>query len=46
MGKTKKQRKGAKGDESGSEVEVDTQELIEKANAKKPKPKKKQGRWR
>ncbi|KAL1505433.1 hypothetical protein ABEB36_005003 [Hypothenemus hampei] len=38
MGKAKKQRKGAKGDESDSEVEVNAQELIEKANVKKLKP--------
>lgn len=37
MGKAKKQRKGAKGDESDSDVEVETQELIEKVTAKKSK---------
>ncbi|CAG9762807.1 unnamed protein product [Ceutorhynchus assimilis] len=41
MGKAKKQqRKGTKGDESDSEVEGDTQGLIEKASSKKSKPQK------
>ncbi|KAF7280506.1 eukaryotic translation initiation factor 5B [Rhynchophorus ferrugineus] len=37
MGKAKKQRKGAKGDESDSETEVGSQELIETSNNKKSK---------
>ncbi|KAH1027913.1 eukaryotic translation initiation factor 5B [Dendroctonus ponderosae] len=37
MGKAKKQRKGAKDDESDSEVEVETQELIVQASTKKSK---------
>ncbi|XP_030766537.1 eukaryotic translation initiation factor 5B [Sitophilus oryzae] len=37
MGKAKKQRKGEKGDESDSDSEVDTQDLIEKTNNKKGK---------
>ncbi|XP_066257303.1 eukaryotic translation initiation factor 5B [Euwallacea similis] len=40
MGKAKKQRKGATGDESDSDVEVGTQELIEKAETKKLKAQK------
>ncbi|XP_066154342.1 eukaryotic translation initiation factor 5B [Euwallacea fornicatus] len=40
MGKAKKQRKGAKGDESDSDIEVGTQELIEKAETKKLKAQK------
>ncbi|XP_050303369.1 eukaryotic translation initiation factor 5B [Anthonomus grandis grandis] len=37
MGKAKKQRKGAKGEESDSEMEVDNTELIEKPTTKKTK---------